>query len=108
MIRLMKRAALRILKIIGTAFLSCIGLFFLVRLFDPQRLNPPVKSDFAQDYFLAKAIIAGVNPYLPLNELGARFGIPDQIPHSSTHPPSFAVLCLPLALLSFQHAAFLW
>jgi hypothetical protein len=104
----MKRKVFRILKILGMALLTCIGLSFLILLLDPARLNPPVKSDFAQDYFLAKAVVAGIDPYLPLNELGARFGIPDQIPHSSTHPPSFAVLCLPLALLSFQHAAFLW
>lgn len=104
----MKTVLLRILKITGLALLACIGLFFTVRLFDPKRLDPPLKSDFAQDYFLAKATLSGVNPYLPLNELGARFGITDQLTHPSAHPPSLAVLCLPLALLSFQHAALLW
>jgi Glycosyltransferase family 87 len=103
----MKRT-LSILKIIGMASLCCLGLILLVGLLEPARLNPPVKSDFLQDYFLARAVITGINPYLPLNELGVRFGIPDQITHSSTHPPSFAVLCLPLALLTFRQAAYLW
>ena len=99
---------LRILKSIGLALLACVGLFLLIRLFDYDRLNPPVKSDFVQDYFLAKAVISGIDPYLPLDELGVRFGVPNEIPHSSTHPPSFAVLCLPIGLLSFKQAAFVW
>lgn len=103
-----QRSIVSVLKIVGTALLACIGLFFLVRLLDYNRLNPPVKSDFVQDYFLARAVISGVDPYLPLDELGVRFGVPNQIPHSSTHPPSFAVLCLPIGLLSFQQAAFAW
>lgn len=88
--------------------LACAGLFLLVRLLNYDRLNPPVKSDFVQDYFLARAVISGIDPYAPLNELGVRFGVPNEIPHASTHPPSFAVLCLPMGLLSFKQAAFVW
>jgi len=98
----------RILKACGLALLVCVGLVVLIRLVNYDRLKPPVKSDFVQDYFLARSIISGNNPYLPLNELGVRFGVPNEIPHSSTHPPSFAILCLPLGLLSFQQAAFVW
>jgi Glycosyltransferase family 87 len=104
----MKRTVSSILKVIGIASLCCTGVILLVGLLNPGRLNPPVKSDFLQDYFLARAVISGIDPYVPLNELGVRFGIPDDITHSSTHPPSFAVLCLPLGLLSFRQAAYLW
>jgi hypothetical protein len=98
----------KISKLIIIAVLACVGLFFLVGLLNYDRFNPPLKSDFAQDYFLARAVVSGIDPYLPLHELGVQFGVPNQISHSSTHPPSFAVLCLPLALLSFQQAAFIW
>ena len=99
---------LRVLKAIGLALLACVGLFLLIRLFDYDRLKPPVKSDFLQDYFLARAVISGIDPYLPLNDLGVRFGVPNALVHPSTHPPTFAVLCLPFGLLSFQQAAFVW
>ena len=99
---------LRILKAIGLTLLACVGLFLLIRLLDKDRLTPPVKSDFIQDYFLARAVISGIDPYLPLNELGVRFGVPNELSHSTPHPPSFAVICLPLGLLSFQQAAFAW
>lgn len=103
-----KPSILRIIRVIGTALFACIGFFILVHLLDYSRLNPPVKSDFVQDYFLARAVISGVDPYLPLDELGVQFGVPNKIPHSSTHPPSFAVLCMPIGLLSFQQASFVW
>lgn len=104
----MKGKIFRILKILGMASLACIGLFSLILLLNRARLNPPVKSDFAQDYLVAKATVSGLNPYLPLNLLGQEFGVPNELSHPSPHPPSFVVMCLPLVLFSFQTAAFSW
>src|SRR5258705_13272862 len=98
----MKSSASKIFKIIGSALVAYIGLFLLVELFEPSRFNPTVKLDFAQDYFLAKATVSGVNPYLPLNVLGERFDVVTKFSHPSPHPPSFAIMTVPLALFSFQ------
>jgi Glycosyltransferase family 87 len=103
----MKLAVPRIAKIVITALLVFTGLSILVGLLDAALRHPPEKSDFAQDYFLAKAAVSGTDPYLPLNLLGEQFGIATQFNHPSPHPPSFVILSLPLALFSFQTAAFI-
>ncbi len=69
------------------------------------------RKDFIQEYLLAKAVLNGVNPYLPLPDLAELFigPIPATIiQHPTPHPPPVAILSLPLGLLSYQPAAVVW
>ncbi|HYE71840.1 MAG TPA: glycosyltransferase family 87 protein [Blastocatellia bacterium] len=68
-------------------------------------------KDFMQEYLLAKAAIAGINPYLPLPELAHRFISPPPeilLQHPTPHPPPVAVISLPLVLLRYEQAAAVW
>jgi hypothetical protein len=60
---------------------------------------------------MAKAILNGVNPYLPVTEL-ARMWLADAnynaISHPSLHPPVAGLLSLPLGLLSYRQASLVW
>ncbi len=69
------------------------------------------KKDFFQEYLISKAILNGVDPYLPLQKLADWFVGPLPNPvfqHPSPHPPPVALLCLPLGWLSYEHAAIVW
>src|SRR5215211_2427763 len=98
----------RILKITAVALLALVGLVALVQLLNNARLSAPEKSDFVQEYLIATATVSGINPYQPLDVLAEQFGITTQLRHPSPHPPSFIILCLPLAFFSFREAAFIW
>ncbi len=69
------------------------------------------KKDILSGYLLAKAMVAGVNPYLPLNEL-ANLWLPahniTDLNHPTPHPFALGWLCLPLAWLSYEAAARVW
>lgn len=68
-------------------------------------------KDFVQEYLLARAVLAGVNPYLPVSELAHQFigSVPNAIfPHPTPHPPPVAIIALPLGLLGYQQAAVVW
>jgi hypothetical protein len=69
------------------------------------------KKDFLSGYLLAKAMLSGVNPYLPLPELANRWlpahNITD-LQHSTPHPFAVGWLCLPWAWLDYETAARLW
>jgi len=60
---------------------------------------------------MAKAIIAGQNPYTPLPALAAQH-LPEardtQFQRPTPHLPFFGLLCAPLALLSYRAAATVW
>ncbi|MGE0128860.1 MAG: glycosyltransferase family 87 protein [Blastocatellales bacterium] len=96
-------------------FLLIIALFFGI-----SGLRPVINScshpsvydkDFISPYLMAKAMLAGVNPYLPLSELAARWlpDLPHDIfPHPTPHTPTLGLLCLPLALFEYQTAARIW
>ena len=78
-----------------------------------QALAPPnvYRKDFVQEYVLARAIRAGVNPYLPVDELAEIFVAPASglVPtYPTPHPPPVAVFSLPLSLLAYEQAAVLW
>lgn len=97
---------IKIIKLIALGCLSFVGLVFLVFLFRP---HDPAKADFIQDYLMAKAILDGRNPYSSLDVLGPEYGFNVQRPrHSSPHPPTFAVLSLPLGLFSYRTASLIW
>ena len=74
---------------------------------------PPLQyhHDLLQEYLLGKAVLAKVDPYLPLPELMTLF-FPEAdvsaLPHSTPHPPPVVLLGLPLALLPYSTASFLW
>lgn len=69
------------------------------------------RKDFIQEYLMAKAILTGVNPFLPLPELASQLmGIPNYfvLVHPTPHPPIVGLLSLPFGLLSYEKAAVAW
>ncbi|MGH9840240.1 MAG: glycosyltransferase family 87 protein [Blastocatellia bacterium] len=68
-------------------------------------------KDFIQEYLLAKAVLLGIDPYLPLPEVAKQvFGtVPAPVfPHPTPHTPALAVLSTPLGLVRYEYAAVLW
>jgi hypothetical protein len=94
--------------------LSLVLVVFLLKfIFIIQAAHPPhvYKKDILQEYLLAKAVLAGVDPYLPIPVLAQLFigEVPvPLLPHPTPHPPPLAILCLPLAILPFPQAALAW
>jgi len=65
--------------------------------------------DIFQEYLMAKALISGVNPYLPLNELAQMFiGNFSFLPHPAPYPPFVAILSTPLLLFSLNNVIVVW
>jgi len=67
--------------------------------------------DFISVYLLAKSVLAGITPYLPLRELAAHWpGVAEcnTFIHPSPHPPTLAVFFAPVGLLGYKSAVFLW
>jgi hypothetical protein len=94
-----------------------IGVFALVGLlglgFALQSLRHPYvyQKDFIQEYLLAKAVLRGIDPYLPLPELADEIlgPLPNLIlQHPTPHPPPVALISLPLGLLTYEQAAGVW
>jgi hypothetical protein len=82
-----------------------LGVYNIVR--SAQTLLPPdvYSKDFLQEYLMARALLLGVNPYLPLSELAARFLGPLPVivfPHPLAAPPPAAMLSIPLGLLGYK------
>lgn len=85
------------------------GLYFLLFLFLPARYSPTTKLDFMQDYVSARAIKEGKDPYRPISELTEKYGIRLSFPdHPTPHPPAHLVALVPLALLDYPKALFVW
>lgn len=101
------RALKRLLLVVGV-FNGIIGFYIIKCSFSPPDIYT---KDFAQEYLMAKAILNGVNPYLPVTEL-ARIWLTDSnysaIKHPSLHPPLASLLCLPLSLLNYRQASLVW
>lgn len=69
------------------------------------------EKDFASGYLLAKALRAGVDPYLPLPELAQRFGLPTKMAnlnHPTPHTLAMGWLCYPFSWLPYEQAAVAW
>lgn len=65
--------------------------------------------DIFQEYLMAKALVSGVNPYLPLNELAQMFiGKFSFLPHPAPYPPFIAILSTPLLLFSLNNVIIVW
>jgi hypothetical protein len=87
-----------------------LALTALIVLF--ARSLPPYSAgqDFIQDYVSGRALLAGDDPYAPLNELIHRY-VPAGIAHfdhANPHPPLLILLGAPFALLPYQAAPTLW
>lgn len=70
-----------------------------------------MQKDFIQSYVLARAVAEGIDPYQPITMLAARYlgpETPPTFPHPSPHPPTLALLLLPLALFDYRVATLLW
>lgn len=89
----------------------CFSWLWAERL--AQSLRQPYAKDFRSGYLLAQALRHGVNPYLPLPELG-RLWLPENpqletdFPHPTPHPFAVGWLCLPLTALTYPQAATVW
>lgn len=72
----------------------------------------PQVRDFTQDWLLAKAIAAGVDPNLNMVIIAQRLELagswPVLLDHATPHPPTLGLLLLPFALLDYLPAALLW
>ncbi len=69
----------------------------------------PYSKDIFQEYLIAKALVAGANPYLPLGELAEKFIGPISIfPHAAPYPPFVAVFSLPLLLFGAEQFDIAW
>jgi hypothetical protein len=92
--------------------LACVaGLVSVV--FGAQSLFSPYvyMKDFIQEYLLARAVLSGVSPYLPIPVLAQRFigPLPNAVfPHPTPHPPPVVIIAAPLGLLQYQQAAIVW
>jgi len=100
--------ALKRMLVIATGILGLLSLIFSIQSLLPQNI---FRKDFIQEYLLAKAVLAGIDPYAPLPELANRLigPLPNLIfPHPSPHPPPVILLSLPLGWLTYQQAAIVW
>jgi len=67
------------------------------------------ERDVLQEYLMAKALISGVNPYLPLDKLAQMFiGKFSFLPHPAPYPPFIAILSTPLLLFSLNNVIVVW
>ncbi|MFN0123163.1 MAG: glycosyltransferase family 87 protein [Blastocatellia bacterium] len=102
------RKRLRAVLLMSLALLGAWELFSSAYSMAP---SISYRKDFVQEYLMAKAILHGIDPYLPVPELASRFSVPEtglSFPHHSAHPPVTGLISLPFALLSYYVAAGVW
>ena len=88
--------------IMGMARLRII----LVLLASPESY---MQRDTLTYYVMAKAIVTGLNPYLPLNELAQRFiGSASSMSHPAPSTPTTALLFTPVSLFGFSNSVIIW
>ncbi len=67
------------------------------------------QRDILQVYLMAKALLFGINPYLPMSELAQKFiGEFTYFPHPAPYPPFNAILFIPLTWLTATQVTFTW
>lgn len=66
------------------------------------------KTDFAQDYIGARALLSREELYPVLGPAHERIGLHFEVGHRSTHPPSAFLLAVPLAGLGYPAALRVW
>jgi len=108
--------AMFLLKFILISCFFVFLLFYLFFIFDYlfRSLSDIhiYNKDFLQSYLLAKAVVEGVNPYLPLNKLAESFidspFFESYFPHPSPHTPFSIIIVLPLAFFTYDQSVILW
>lgn len=99
---------LRRLLFCSLSLLGLLNLLLAMRTFTPELI---VRKDVIQEYLMAQAVLAGLDPYAPLHRLADLLmgPLPEAIfHHPSPHPPPVILLSLLLAPFSFRDAALLW
>src|SRR4030065_1860541 len=67
------------------------------------------ERDILQIYLMAKGLVSGLNPYLPVDVLAEKFiGSFPYFPHPAPYPPINAILFIPLLALNFKNAMLAW
>lgn len=106
--RWFRRGCFLLLAVVWAAlFLEPLRLMMLYAF--PPRV---FLKDFTQEWLMARAVMEGVNPYLPLARLAEIFFSP--APHliglglPSPHPPPAVLLALPFGLINYPQAALAW
>ncbi|MGH9939095.1 MAG: glycosyltransferase family 87 protein, partial [Blastocatellia bacterium] len=95
--------------LLGIAALN--GLVGIKRTIESFGSPQIYKKDFIQEYLMAKAVLNGVNPYLPLPELAKMWMSHAnyiELNHPTPHPPVSGLFTVPFALLSYETAAIIW
>jgi hypothetical protein len=78
----------------------------LILLFSPETYTG---RDILQEYLMAKAVVSGVNPYLPLDELAQMFvGKISFLNHPAPYPPFISIISIPLTWLSLKYSIISW
>jgi hypothetical protein len=101
------RKSRRVLIVIALVF-GAAGFRIAINSLAPPNVY---RKDFMQEYLLARAVRAGINPYLHPPQLAERVNLatPEEIlRHPTPHPPPLAFISLPLAWMSYERAAATW
>ena len=92
-------------------FIALYGFMKLIMSAYSLSAEFSIGKDFTQEYLMGKAVLSGLDPYLPLPQLEEFFplpGRPELFEHPSAHPPISALLGLPFAFLPYLWAAGAW
>src|SRR3982074_1650862 len=104
-----RRALVRRLWLAVVAVGGGVGPSYALSLYPSDAML--YDKDFGQEYLLARAIRAGVDPYQPIRDLAALFvqatSYLDQ-EHPTPHPPTVGLFALPLGYLSYPVAVRTW
>lgn len=87
------------------------GLIGIKRIAESFSTTNIYEKDFIQEYLMAKAILADVNPYLPLPHLAAILMGENNykyLNHPTPHPPFMGLVSLPLGSLDYKTATIVW
>lgn len=108
-VRAGRRTLVRRLWLAALAMVAWVGTAYTPTLFPNDATL--YDKDFGQEYLLARAIRAGVDPYQPIRDLAALFVQPTSYldkEHPTPHPPTVGLLALPLGYLSYPVAVRTW
>ena len=116
------KGALLTLLALVVAALALAALFTLPAPKDPDRpgrldglrsaaahlQRKGIRADFAQDYVGARALLHHRDPYPVAGVAFDEIGLDWPLRNRSTHPPTAFLFALPLASLTWPHAAAVW
>lgn len=98
---------LRYVLVCLIAFMGLARLRILLVLLEFHDTNSG--RDALQYYLMAKAVVSGVNPYLPLSELAKKYvGLLQFFSHPAPSTPFTAILSIPIVLFDVNQAYVAW